>query len=104
MRTDTTRAHQARANLALPSDLTEAEWALLEPFFPSPLRVGRPRKWPMRTSRDVAEQRRDIRVIQRMPPRIERFGGCLGKALHHVDAAQRLERVTAFRQIEFGRQ
>ena len=57
-----------------------------------------------KASRDVAEQRRDIRVIQRMPPRIERIGGCVGKALHHVDAAQRLERVTAFRQIEFGRQ
>jgi transposase len=28
--------------------LTDAEWALLEPFFPSPSRVGRPRKWPLR--------------------------------------------------------
>ena len=48
MWTDTTRAHYARAGLALPSDLTDAEWAVLEPFFPPPSFVGRPRKWPMR--------------------------------------------------------
>jgi putative transposase len=30
MWTDTTRAQYARAELALPSDLTNAEWALLE--------------------------------------------------------------------------
>ncbi len=38
----------ARADLALPSDLTDVEWALLEPFFPLPLHVGRPRKWSLR--------------------------------------------------------
>ena len=48
MWTDTTRAHHARAGLALPSDMTDAEWAVLEPFFPPPSHVGRPRKWPMR--------------------------------------------------------
>lgn len=48
MWTDTTRAHHARAGLALPRDLTDGEWALLEPFFPPPSHVGRPRKWPMR--------------------------------------------------------
>lgn len=48
MWTDTTRAHHARAELALPSDLTDGEWAVLEPFFPLPSFVGRPRKWPMR--------------------------------------------------------
>ncbi|PSO09974.1 IS5/IS1182 family transposase, partial [Sphingobium sp. AEW4] len=48
MWTDTTRAQYARADLALPSDLTDAEWALLEPFFPPPSHVGRPRKWPLR--------------------------------------------------------
>ncbi len=30
MWTDTTRAQYARADLALPSDLTDAEWALLD--------------------------------------------------------------------------
>jgi putative transposase len=48
MWTDTTRAHHARSGLALPSDLTDEEWAVLEPFFPLPSFVGRPRKWPMR--------------------------------------------------------
>jgi putative transposase len=48
MWTGTPRAQYARANLALPSDLTDAEWAVLEPFFPAPYRVGQPRKWPLR--------------------------------------------------------
>ena len=48
MWTDTTRVQHARKGLALPSDLTDGEWAVLEPFFPLPNHVGRPRKWPMR--------------------------------------------------------
>ena len=44
MWTATTRAQYARMGLALPSDLTDAEWALLEPFLPPPSHVGRPRK------------------------------------------------------------
>jgi len=32
----------------LPSDLTDAEWAVLEPLLPGPCCVGRPRKWPLR--------------------------------------------------------
>src|SRR3546814_12385227 len=48
MWTDTTRAQYARAQLTLPSDLTDAEWAVLEPFLPPPSQVGRPRKWPLR--------------------------------------------------------
>ena len=48
MWTDTTRAHHARAGLVLPSDFTDADWVLLEPFLPPPFCVARPRKWPMR--------------------------------------------------------
>jgi putative transposase len=48
MGTDTTRAQYSRAELASPSDLTDAEWALLEPFVPPASHVGRPRKWPLR--------------------------------------------------------
>lgn len=48
MWTDITRAQHARKGLALPSDLTDGEWAVLEPFLPPPSFVGRPRKWPMR--------------------------------------------------------
>lgn len=42
MWTDTTRAQYARADLALPSDLTDAEWLLLKPFFPP---VSTVRRW-----------------------------------------------------------
>lgn len=48
MWTDTTRARHARSGLALPSDLTDAEWRLLEPLLPPASSVGRPRKWPLR--------------------------------------------------------
>ena len=48
MWTDTTRAQYARAGLTLPSDLTDAEWQVLEPLLPPPSHVGRPRKWPLR--------------------------------------------------------
>ena len=48
MWTDTTRAQHARSDLALPSDLTDAEWAALEPFLPPPSVVARPRKGPLR--------------------------------------------------------
>lgn len=48
MWTDATRAHHARAGLVLPSDLTDAEWAVLEPLLPLPAQVGRPRKWSLR--------------------------------------------------------
>jgi putative transposase len=47
MRTHT-RALHARKGLSLPTDLTEAEWAVLEPLLPPALPGGRPRKWPLR--------------------------------------------------------
>ncbi len=31
-----------------PSDLTDKEWAVLEPLFPKPRDPGRPRKYPLR--------------------------------------------------------
>ena len=31
-----------------PCDLTDAEWAQLEPLLPGPARRGRPRAWPLR--------------------------------------------------------
>lgn len=42
--TETTRAHYRREGLRYASDLTDAEWALIEPLLPPPVRVGRPRK------------------------------------------------------------
>ena len=43
MWTDTARRHYARADLLLPSDLTDAEWAILEPLLPPRSRLGRRR-------------------------------------------------------------
>ena len=48
MWTATTSAQHARKGTDLPSDLTDAEWAVLEPFLPTASTVGRPREWPMR--------------------------------------------------------
>ena len=53
MLTDTTRAYHARSGLALPSDLTDGECAVLEPFLPLPSFVDRPRKWPKRRILDA---------------------------------------------------
>jgi transposase len=48
MWTDTTRAQHARKGLRLPSDMTDAEWLLLEPMMPEDLPLGRRRKWGWR--------------------------------------------------------
>lgn len=49
MWTDITRAQHARKGPGLPSSLTDREWAVVEPHLPPPCRVGRRRKWPLRT-------------------------------------------------------
>jgi transposase len=48
MWTPTTRAQHNRDDLRVSSDLTDAEWAVLEPLLPPPSPVGRPPVWPMR--------------------------------------------------------
>ena len=48
MWTQTTRAQHSRAGLRYGSDLTDAEWAVLEPLLPPPCACGRPRLWPLR--------------------------------------------------------
>ena len=46
--TETTRRHYERRCPRYASDLTDAEWALIEPLMPSPNRIGRPRKTALR--------------------------------------------------------
>jgi transposase len=46
--TETTRAHYRRERLRYASDLTDPEWALIEPFIPAPAKRGRPRETDMR--------------------------------------------------------
>ena len=48
MWTDITRKQFARAGQLLPSDLTDAEWAVLEPLLPPRPRLGRPPVWDYR--------------------------------------------------------
>jgi transposase len=36
-----------------PTDLSDAEWALLAPLLPPPKRAGRPRKWSDRLIADA---------------------------------------------------
>jgi transposase len=48
MWTPTTRRHYSRDGLRYDTDLTDAEWALLEPHMPEPCACGRPREWPLR--------------------------------------------------------
>lgn len=46
--TETTRAQHDRRSLRYASDVTDAEWELIEPFMPPPAKVGRPREVDMR--------------------------------------------------------
>jgi transposase len=49
MWTDTTRAKHARKGLRYSSDLTDAEWSVLEPLLPPRPGLGRPPKWTRRS-------------------------------------------------------
>ena len=46
--TDITREQHKRAGLRYPSDLTDAEWALIAPLFPPARSGGRPRTTDLR--------------------------------------------------------
>ena len=48
MWTPTTRLHHSRKGLRYETDLTDAEWLILEPLLPPPSPLGRPAKWEMR--------------------------------------------------------
>ncbi len=48
MWTPTTRRQHSREGLRYETDLTDAEWALIEPLMPKPCARGRPREWPLR--------------------------------------------------------
>ena len=48
MWTETTREQYRRDGLRYASDMTDAEWAMVEPFMPAVKRLGRPRKADLR--------------------------------------------------------
>jgi transposase len=45
---DIARREYARPGLRYASDLTDREWAVIEPFLPPPRRIGRPRSTVLR--------------------------------------------------------
>ena len=47
--TETTRGQYRRDDLRYASDMTDAEWALIEPHLPPPRRLGRPRTTELRS-------------------------------------------------------
>lgn len=48
MWTPTTREQHSRKALRYQTDVTDAEWAVIEPHLPAACSTGRPRVWPMR--------------------------------------------------------
>jgi len=48
MWTPTTRRQHSRAMRRYQTDLTDADWLLIEPYLPAPKPTGRPREWRMR--------------------------------------------------------
>ena len=48
MWTPATRRQHSRDGLRYETDLTDAEWSLIEPLMPAPHERGRPRAWPLR--------------------------------------------------------
>src|SRR3978361_844348 len=53
MWTPATRRQHSRDHLRYETDLTDAEWALIEPLLPAPKPCGRPRGWPLREVRNA---------------------------------------------------
>ena len=51
--TEITRAHYRRDGRGYASDLTDAEWAIVEPLLPGACRLGRPRKVDLRSVLDA---------------------------------------------------
>jgi transposase len=51
--TETTRRQYRRDDLRYASDMTDAEWALIEPHLPPPRRLGRPRTTELRSVVDA---------------------------------------------------
>jgi putative transposase len=47
--TEITRAQYRREGLRYASDVTDQEWAVIAALLPLPSRLGRPRRWDLRT-------------------------------------------------------
>src|SRR5919202_3809230 len=105
MWTPAPRRQQSRDGLRYETDLTDAEWAVIEPLMPEPCPWGRPRAWPLREIVNaifyVLRGGIAWRMIPKdLPPRSTTFGyfsrwrdtGLFGRINHHLVMADR-ERV-----------
>ena len=66
--TDTTRKPIARSGPRVPSDLTDAEWAVLGPLFPARSHRGRPPVWRYRQIVEALLYLLRGSLLWRMPP------------------------------------
>ena len=70
MWTPATRRQHSRDGLRYETDLTDAEWSLIEPLMPAPRERGRPRAWPLREVLNAMERPRGHpRLRQSLPLR-----------------------------------
>ena len=67
--TETARREYRRACPRYASDLTDREWALIEPFMPPPRRIGRPRKTDLREIVNAVLYMASTGCQWRMPPK-----------------------------------
>jgi transposase len=105
MWTPTTRRQHSRVGLRYETDLTDAEWAVINPLMPEPAPCGRPPVW---TTREILNAIFSVlrggiawRLIPKdLPPRSTAFGyfsrwrdaGLFARINHHLVMADR-ERV-----------
>lgn len=105
MWTPTTRRQHGRSELRCETDLTDAQWSVIEPWMPQPAPCGRPPIWTMRAILNAifCVLRGGIawRLIPKdLPPRSTTYGyfsrwrddGLFGRINHHLVMADR-ERV-----------
>ena len=105
MWTPTTRRQHSRDGLRYETDLTDAEWAVIEPLLPSPSKRGRPPKWTMREILDAIFYvlRGGVAwslLPNNLPPKSTVFGRfsrfrnrCVFEKINHVLVAMDRERV-----------
>ncbi|MEN3209743.1 IS5-like element ISMex40 family transposase [Methylorubrum populi] len=102
MWTPTTRRQHSRSGLRYETDLTDAEWAVVEPLMPKPAPCGRPPVWTMREILNaifyVLRGGIAWRLIPKdLPPRSTTYGyfsrwrddGLFGRINHHLVMADR---------------
>ena len=90
MWTKITRLKYERDAERYASDLTDAEWALIEPHVPAVKRLGRPRETELRAVWDAIlyiARTGVIRLLEVLLHGGSHVGGWTAKHIHHSDSA-----------------